>query len=161
VDLVIKQATYSDSDALAALIRDSFRDVADRFRLTPTNAPTHPSNCEPNWIRDDLARSVSYISLARGTTNLGCIAVEPLVGSMVELKRLAVLPEHRRQGLGAQLVHRGIEQACSAGATKVEVSVIADHLDLIRWYERLGFARTATRRFSHLPFTVAYLTRSP
>jgi diamine N-acetyltransferase len=113
------------------------------------------------WIRDDLARSVSYITFVRGPTHIGCIGVEPLVGSVVELKRLAVLPEHRRQGLGARLVHRGVEQARSAGATEVEVSVIADHLDLIRWYERLGFAQTVTRRFSHLPFTVAYLTKSP
>jgi hypothetical protein len=37
------------------------------------------------------------------------------------------------------------------------VGVIAEHTELVSWYERLGFAQTGTRRFPHLPFTVSYL----
>ena len=52
----IRNATRADIALLATIIRDSFRDVADRFDLTSQNCPTHPSNCTTEWIEKALEK---------------------------------------------------------------------------------------------------------
>lgn len=52
----LSTATINDAAILTGLIRNSYRDVAQRFGLTPQNCPKHPSNCTDDWIRNDFAR---------------------------------------------------------------------------------------------------------
>lgn len=44
-----RSCTPEDASVLAETIRTSFKDVAERFRLTRENAPRHPSNCTEDW----------------------------------------------------------------------------------------------------------------
>jgi ribosomal protein S18 acetylase RimI-like enzyme len=85
------------------------------------------------------------------------VALEIASASLAYLERLAVLPEQRGQGFGAELVRHALGQARSAGAAAVSAGVIADDKELVSWYQRLGFAPAGARRFPHLPFTVSYL----
>ena len=55
----IKVANLDDLATLSGLIRNSYRDVAQRFDLKPENCPKHPSNCTDERIRNDFARGVS------------------------------------------------------------------------------------------------------
>ena len=157
MDATIRQATSEDAEVVARIIRSSFRDVAERFNLEPENAPTHPSNCQPDWIRSDLGRGVSYYLLSSYGSVAGCVALEFASSSVAYLERLGVPPEQRGRGFGAALLRHALLQARSAGVKVVSVGVIAEHTELISWYERLGFAQAGTRRFPHLPFTVSYL----
>jgi ribosomal protein S18 acetylase RimI-like enzyme len=157
VNVVVRKATLEDTEVLACLIRSSFRDVAERFDLDRKNAPTHPSNCQPDWIRSDLARGVAYYLVCWRGSAAGCVALEFASPSLAYLERLGVAPEHRGRGFGARLVRHALQQARSAGAGVVSAGVIAEHTELISWYERLGFTQAETRRFPHLPFTVSYL----
>jgi ribosomal protein S18 acetylase RimI-like enzyme len=75
------------------------------------------------------------------------------------LERLGVPPEQRGRGFGTELVRHALRQARSAGVEVVSVGVIADHTELVAWYEHLGFAQTGTRSFPHLPFEVSFLER--
>jgi N-acetylglutamate synthase-like GNAT family acetyltransferase len=157
MDATIRQATSEDAKVLARIIRSSFRDVAERFDLEPENAPTHPSNCRPDWIRSDLDRGVSYYLLCSHGSVAGCVALEFASSSVAYLERLGVPPEQRGRGFGSALLRHALRQARSAGATVVSVGVIAEQTELVSWYEHLGFAHAGTRRFPHLPFTVSYL----
>ena len=157
VDTTIRRASAEDAEILACVIRRSFREVAERFHLRPENAPTHPSHCQPDWIRSDLGRGVSYYLLSSRGSVAGCVALEIASASLAYLERLAVLPEQRGRGFGAELVRHALGQARSAGAAVVSVGVIADAEELVAWYQRLGFAAAGTRRFPHLPFAVSYL----
>lgn len=157
MDTTIGRATCEDADVVASVIRTSFRDVALRFDLTPENAATHPSNCQSAWIRSDLCRGVSYYLLCSHGAVSGCVALEFVSPSVAYLERLGVPPEQRGRGFGAELVRHALWQARSAGADVVSVGVIAEHTELVSWYEHLGFARAGTRRFPHLPFRVSYL----
>jgi N-acetylglutamate synthase-like GNAT family acetyltransferase len=157
MDATIRQAGSEDAEVVARIIRNSFRDVAERFGLEPENAPSHPSNCQPDWIRSDLGRGVSYYLLCSHGSLVGCVALEFASSSVAYLERLGVIPEQRGRGFGAELVRHALRQARSAGATVVSVGVIAEHTELVSWYERLGFTQAGTRRFLHLPFTVSYL----
>lgn len=157
VAIDFQQATLEDAEIVARVIRRSFRDVAERFKLEPENAPTHPSNCQPDWIRSDLRRGVSYYLLRSNESVAGCVALEFASSSVAYVERLGVPPEQRGRGYGAALLQHALRRARSAGATVVSVGVIAENTELVSWYEHFGFAQSGTRHFPHLPFTVSYL----
>ncbi|MBU0516964.1 MAG: hypothetical protein KJ621_19590, partial [Proteobacteria bacterium] len=75
-EMNIRQSWPDDAARLAALIQESFRDVAGRFGLTEDNAPTHPANCRPEWIETAMAKGVRYFVLERGGEPIGCVALE-------------------------------------------------------------------------------------
>jgi N-acetylglutamate synthase-like GNAT family acetyltransferase len=157
VSIHIRRATHDDVDVLTDIIRRAFRDVADRFAITPENGPTHPSNCEGAWIESDLSRGVSYFLLIAEGLPCGCVAVEIASPEVCYLERLAVVPERRNEGFGRRLVNRALREGKEAGVTTMSVGIIAKHSEVRDWYGRLGFAEDGERSFDHLPFEVAFL----
>jgi len=139
------------------LIRNSFRDVAERFKLTAENCPTHPSNCQAHWVASDLARNIKYFILESDGMPCGCVALELGDADNCHLRRLAVLPEHRQRGFGSALVHRVVAKAREMGVKGVELRIVSDHVELREWYERRGFVATGSERFPHLPFEVTLM----
>jgi len=159
-DLAIREAGPGDIPTLARIIRDSFRDVAARFALTPENCPKHPSNCTEQWIAADLARGVHYYVLLQAGRPVGCVALERASSELCYLERLAVLPEMRLKGLGGRLVRHALARAASAGARRISIGIIAEQAELGAWYMKFGFADGQTRQFPHLPFRVRLLERA-
>lgn len=153
----IKKAGLGEVPLLAGLIRDAYRDVAQRFNLTPENCPRHPSNCTPTWIRKDFARGVSYFILEHNGTPAGCAALEKPTTELGYLERLAVLPDYRRRGIGRRLVDHVFEQATDAGLKKISIGIIAEQTDLLMWYRKIGFLEADTKEFAHLPFLVTFM----
>ena len=72
MDITIREAAREDAEVVVHIVRSSFRDVAERFNLDRENAPTHPSNCQPDWIRSDLNRGVFYYLLYAQGAAAGC-----------------------------------------------------------------------------------------
>ncbi len=153
----IIRAGLSDVPALAGLIRDAYRDVAQRFDLTPENCPKHPSNCTPKWIRKDFARGVSYFILEHNQRPVGCAALEKPTTALGYLERLAVLPDHRCRGFGRMLVDSVFDRAKDAGLKQISIGIIAEQTDLLWWYRKIGFVEGDTKEFEHLPFLVTFM----
>jgi diamine N-acetyltransferase len=153
----IRQATAIDISLLTSIIRISFRDVADRFSLTPDNAPKHPSNCADNWIEKDLARGVIYYILESNGLSVGCAAIEQGSPEVCYLERLSVLPVERSKGFGRALVYKVFFKAKTLGAREVQIGIIAQHTELKEWYEKIGFRERETKDFAHLPFRVSFM----
>ncbi len=156
-EIKIRQASVEDAARLAAVISESFQDVARRFDLTIENTPTHPSNCRTDWVEKAMAKGVRYYMMESDGEPIGCVALERFSQDKCFLERLSILPPHRRQGLGAGLVHFVLDEARGWGANRVEIAIIAAQDELRAWYEGLGFSLIGTRKFDHLPFTVAFL----
>jgi len=156
----IKAATIDDVSILSGLICHSYRDVAQRFGLTPKNCPKHPSNCTDDWIRNDLARGVSYYILEHNGLAAGCAALETPDPDLGYLERLAVLPASRRKGFGRILIDHVFSRAQDSGIKKISIGIIAAQTDLKRWYQEIGFIEGATKEFTHLPFRVTFMTYS-
>lgn len=135
----IRSCTPEDANTLAETISRSFKDVAERFGLTPENAPRHPSNCTPDWIRADMERGAAYFALEHNGSVAGCVALERAEPGLCYLERLAVLPAHRRHGFGEALVSRVLLEARLVGARRVGIGIIAAHTELKDWYRSLGF----------------------
>ncbi len=159
MNYTIRTCGWEDIDILTGIIRASFRDVADRFSLTPENCPRHPSNCIAEWVQGDMERGVTYYVLDDGDQALGCVAFEQANIGEFYLERLAVLPERRRCGLGRVLVEHVLAQArCVGNDCRVGIGIIAAQAELKEWYRRIGFAEGETKEFVHLPFLVTFLS---
>ena len=153
----IKKALPTDVSLLTSLIRDSFKDVAERFGLSAENCPKHPSNSTDEWIEKDLARGVIYYILEKDGNPVGCAAIEPASNDVCYLERLAVLPNERGNGYGRALVTNVLLKAKTLGAQEVGIGIIADHTELKEWYRKIGFIEGDTNDFKHLPFRVTFM----
>jgi N-acetylglutamate synthase-like GNAT family acetyltransferase len=154
----IRKASSADVALLTQLIRHSYRDVADRFKLTPANCPKHPSNCTDEWVKNDFdRRGVSYFILEHRGMPVGCVAIEKANPDLCNLERLAVLPRERKKGLGSQLVEHVFRTAKELEAKKISIGIIAKQTELKQWYQKIGFIEGETKKFSHLPFLVTFM----
>ena len=154
----IREADPHDAVALARLVAESNKDVAERFGLTADNCPKHPSQCTADWVRADLARGERYFIGCDDAQPIACVAYERAAADVAYLNRLSVLPAWRRQGVGERLVRFIVDRARADGVATISIGVIAAHEQLQRWYRKLGFVDGETRRYAHLPFAVKYMS---
>jgi len=68
------------------------------------------------------------------------------MGDAAELVALAVGSPHRRQGLGAALVHASLTAAAAGGATRMWLVTTNDNLEALAVYQRCGFRIVEIRR---------------
>lgn len=69
-----------------------------------------------------------------------------VIADEAEVLTLAIAPEARRMGLGAQLVAQFLVSAGARGATTAYLEVAADNAPAIALYARAGFFAVAERR---------------
>jgi GNAT superfamily N-acetyltransferase len=153
----IISAQPSHVPVLTDIIRSSNQDVAQRFQLTARNAPKHPSNCTEAWIEAAMAKGVRYFLLKAAGRACGCVALEQARPHVFYLERLAVLPSERHKGYGQALVQFALREAAQAGCRRLEIGIIAEHVELRHWYEKMGFITGATKALAHLPFKVTLM----
>lgn len=154
---MIREATIEDTEVLAKIINESFRNVARRFSLTQDNCPRHPSNCTTSWIESDMARGAQYFLLFQSGDPIGCFGLERPTIDICYLERLSVLPEMRGKHFGINLVQHALRYAASKGARKVSIGIIAEQTELKKWYENQGFVEIQIKSSSHLPFQVCLM----
>jgi len=165
--VTIRNATRHDVALLTTLIRDSFRDVAESFRVTPENCPTFASNITDERVAQEMAAGTAFYILENDGEPCGCVGLDlvhrdhwPACPQGVKpsyLKRLAVLPQYRRRGFGRALVEHVLNEAKNMGCGRVQIGIIGEHAELREWYERLGFSVESEVQFERFPFTVAFM----
>ena len=74
------------------------------------------------------------------------------------MARLSVLPDQREKGFGNELVNHVFTEARGLGATMMTIGSIAHDTTLKTWYRKIGFVEGETKKFSHLPFPVTFLS---
>ena len=153
----IAKASIEDAEKIARIISESNKDVAEAFNLNISNNPKHPSFCNKNWVLSDFERGEEYFVFDNGTSGIGCVAFESPRPDIAYLNRLSVLPEHRRYGIGEQLVRHIFAYAKSKGVQRISIGIIAEHIKLKNWYLKLGFQTGEVKTFPHLPFDVQYM----
>ena len=155
--MVIREANEADKGVLVALLRDSFRDVAEKFALTTENCPKFAGFNAKERVKSDFEKGLTYYLLEENDRACGCVALEKAGPDLCYLGRLAVLPEHRNKGFGEVLVKHLFEQAKKIGIRRVEIGIISKHRKLKNWYKKFGFVQKGTKKFNHLPFIVAFM----
>ncbi len=157
VDIIA--ATKEDALTLSQLIRQSFEDVAHRFDLNEENCPTHPSNCNVEWVLKAMDEGARYFILYDDARPCGCAALAHPKPDVCYIQRLSILPQVRHRGLGEVLVRYLAREARELGAKHVKIALIATHTELKDWYAALGFAiEKESATIENLPFKVTFMS---
>ena len=93
---------------------------------------------------NDKSEGVSSTITVDGTI-VACVQVSDL-GGIAYLGQLAVEPARQADGLGRTMLAAAEAYARGLGATRVEMTVIADRTELIAYYQRRGYDLTGEKR---------------
>jgi len=78
----------------------------------------------------------------------GCVAMHPYGDHVCEMKRLYVLPELRKYGIGRALAVRVIEEARSRGYRTMRLDTLPSMQGAMKLYESLGFVDIEPYRYN-------------
>jgi GNAT superfamily N-acetyltransferase len=111
-------------------------------------------------VRDRLDRSLrsrtSYCQVAESAGEVvGLMSAElvpyfPNGSTLCRVTSLVVSPQHRRHGVGEKLIAAAVELARKHHCSGLEVTSAERRVEAHRFYEKLGFSRTAFRFFQAL-----------
>ncbi|MCT9928655.1 ribosomal protein S18-alanine N-acetyltransferase [Planotetraspora sp. A-T 1434] len=129
---VLRQMTLDDLPAIMAIERSTF----------PSDAW---SEGMMRGELNDQPRTRHYVVALVGDTIVGYAGLAA-AADQADIQTIAVLPEHRRSGIGAALMEALLAEAVRRGATTVFLEVRADNVPAQAMYERFGFQRFGLRR---------------
>lgn len=135
-----------------AEVRQLFEEYADSvgvdlcFQGFAQELATLPGRYEPPRGRLLLARW--------NLEAAGCVALQPLLNGICEMKRLYVRPDYRRYGVGRALAEHVIGQAGVAGYSSMRLDSLPSMGPAIQLYRRLGFRDIAPYRPNPVPGAV-------
>lgn len=123
---IVRPATEADVPAIVEVVAENAR----LGHLLPRSAENIRASLA-NWLVAEVGGRVVGIG--------SLVTMSP---TLVEVRSLAVLPSHRRFGVGALVVRGLVEQARARGVPKVFALTRA-----VAFFERLGFTVTSREHF--------------
>ena len=143
----LEPATAADLSALHALVESAYRGDSAR------RGWSHEADLLDGQ-RTDLAAlgamvrdTGQHLLVFRDNDALrACVALTDKGHGLAYLGMLTVDPDHQSGGLGKLILAAAEDHAAGFGASRVEMTVIAQRRELIAWYERRGYALTGERR---------------
>jgi ribosomal-protein-alanine acetyltransferase len=95
----------------------------------------------PARVQHFITGAESSVIVARRERHVAAFAIMHFADDVAHLNLLAVAPEHRRQGLGSQLMDWLTITAIEAGVFRINLEVRTQNAAARSFYERLGFAQ--------------------
>ncbi len=134
----VRQGRAADLDAVLALISQGGEPIPnkpghDAFRRLTTE---DREGFVLVYEKDGAVAGVCTVSLAQAIRSSGPYAI---------IQEMYVVPELRRQGIGAELVEEAISQTRLLGCSMVELGTPLNGHRQERFYERLGFQIVGSR----------------
>jgi len=128
MDTKITEMKIADYDEVFALWQDT------------EGVGLHPDECDSRrGIGRYLARNPGLCFVARDGAKLVGTVLCGTDGRRGYLNHLAVVPGHRREGLGTALVRRCLAALKEIGIPKCNLFVLADNKAAIAFWEKLGW----------------------
>lgn len=150
--IVLTPASESQLPALNGLIHRAYRGDSARRGWTHEADLLDGQRTDPDALEAMIADPRQHLLAAwDGREPLACIALTEKDDRRVYVGMVTVDPERQGGGMGRQLLDTAEHYAATAlGATRAEMTVIAQRTELIQWYERRGYVLTGERRpFPH------------
>lgn len=142
-----------------SVIRRSFHTVAEAYGLPEENCVASGSFIKMDQLMRDFRRGVKLFGCLSDGVTAGYMQLEMAEPGRYTLDKVAVLPEFRGQGIGAQMVDYAIAHAARHGGQTLTVSIFAADRGLAEWYERRGFVLREVVETEGLPLEVARLEK--
>lgn len=122
---------------------------ADVFDL-PFVAEIDRISDSPAWsvsaFRESLSSNDVFLRLAVVRDNIVAFCCFRIIGTEMEILKLAVVPEYRRRGIGRQILSDAIGCFDSSGEKKIYLEVRSHNRAAIALYESRGFVRSGVRK---------------
>ena len=158
---VIRRMSLEEIPECVNVIRGAFKTVADELGFTEENAPRFTAFAtDENRLGYQFCvdKKPMIVYLHQGSI-VGYYSLALLENGNVELNNLSVLPEFRHLGIGEKLVNDAIEKVRTFGKDKIEIGIVEENVKLRKWYEKLGFIHTGTKKYDFFPFTCGYMEK--
>jgi len=159
---MIRKVNEQELSACADIIRESFITVANDFDLTIENAPrftAFASTEERLKWHFFVERRPMYAFLDKDTI-VGYYSLLLQENNECELNNLCVIPSHRHQKIGAELLKHAFDAAKEFGCKTMNIGIVEENQVLKKWYETFGFVPVGTQKFDFFPFTCGYMKKS-
>ena len=93
----------------------------------------------PARVQHFITGAESSVVVARREYRIAAFAIMHLGDESAHLNLLAVAPDHRRQGLGKQLIHWLTATAVEAGVFRINLELRTHNESAKKFYQHLGF----------------------
>ena len=153
VSITIRPHEPSDRAAIRSLIeRTPLPDgTLPRADYWPAELEDIPGHFAAFWVAcDDSGEVIGTVGVQDVSVHPMSIPLPDFLASAVptaRLRRLDVLPEHQRHGLGRRLSQTAIDWARDNAFVRVVLDTTTLQLPAIALYESLGFRRAGQTRF--------------
>lgn len=143
VSLAFRCGEMGDVPRLVTLIESAYRGEASRVGWTTEEHLLDGQRTDPEGVTQVLSTPGSAMLIAEADGELvGCCHLERRPGAEMYFGMFSVQPGQQGQGWGGAILAEAERRAEDSGAKTMVMSVIAQRLDLIAWYERRGYRRT-------------------
>ena len=144
----ISTARSADVAAVVALINSAYRGESSRRGWTTEEHLVGGQRTDESAIAQDIGTAGQVILLLRrGPLLCGCVLLENKAEQTCYLGLLTVRPDLQAAGIGRRLLAAGESWAAEHfGSQEVEMTVVEQRLELIRWYQRRGYQLTGEIR---------------
>ena len=141
-------ATRDDLSELNALIESAYRGDSARAGWSHEADLLDGQRTDIKALEAAHADPGQHLLLFRdGERIAACVSLTDRGEGLAYLGLLTVDPQRQAIGLGRMMLAAAEEHAATdLGATRVEMTVIAQRVELLAWYERRGYVRTGERR---------------
>ncbi len=158
---MIRPLIFPDEmEACVQVIRKSFATVARIYHLTPQNAPANGAFITINRIEELHVEGSYFIGYFEGDLLVGTAVVHQAVGGVFRIEKLAVLPQFRHHGIGAELLESAEEAVQEQDGRIVNIGVINENILVKHWFHKHGFAELEIKQFPGHPFSVCFMEKS-
>lgn len=103
---------------------------------------------EAPWTPDDF-RTTDALIIADDAVRKGLIVMQ-VAADQAEILNLAVVPQFRRGGLGAELLDTAEFVAAETGAVRMFLEVAVDNAPALALYQKAGYAEEGKRKSYYL-----------
>ncbi len=133
--------------SLQTLIHSAYRGDSGRAGWTHEADLLEGDRIDDAMIRGELADPATTVFVTEDSDGpLGCCVVTDRGDGTAYFGTFAVRPTAQGGGVGDALLRHAEAHAAAAGAARMEMTVVAQRVDLIAWYERRGYTRTGETR---------------
>ncbi len=143
VEFKIRRATLQDVDAIVALVESVYRGESSRQGWTTEADIVEGQRTDSTMIQEmmDKPGQVFFVT-DRKPQGLAASVFLEKKKEHTYLGMLAVAADLQNHKLGRKLIAHCEQQTRDWGLPAIKITVIPQRVELIQWYERLGFQRT-------------------
>jgi ribosomal protein S18 acetylase RimI-like enzyme len=144
--VVFRSATLDDVDRIVALVESAYRGPSSEVGWTTEAHLLDGQRTDPAGVLEVIGRPEGRMLLASEVASaelVACCQLERRADGRAYFGMFAVRPGLQGRGVGRAVVAEAERVAVEEwAAPTMTMTVLAQRLDLIAWYERLGYERT-------------------